>query len=140
MENGKEFLGRGLKFPLQVDPKTGQFSLVEEDEDIRESIGIILRTVRGERVMRPDFGTDIMEYLFSPANSAMQDNLSFEVQEDLLYQEPRIRDVEVTVRQPEGPDGTVTVEVGYTVRSTNSRYNHVYPFYVTEGSEGGGGE
>ena len=137
MENGKEFLGRGLKFPLQVDPKTGRFSLVEEEDDIRESIGIILRTVRGERVMRPDFGTDIMEYLFSPANSAMQDNLSFEVQEDLLYQEPRIRDVEVTVRQP---DGTVTVEVGYTVRSTNSRYNHVYPFYVTEGSEGGGGE
>ena len=140
MEHGKEFLGRGLKFPLQVDPKTGKFSMVEEEEDIRESIGIILRTVRGERVMRSDFGTDVMDYLFAPANASMQDSIAFEVREDLLYQEPRIRDVEVNVREPVGPEGSVTVEVSYTVRSTNSRYNHVYPFYVTEGSEGGGGE
>ena len=140
MEKGKEFLGRGLKFPLQVDPKTGKFALVEEEEDIRESIGIILRTVRGERVMRPDFGTDVMEYLFAPINDTLQDGISFDLQEDLLYQEPRIRDVEVKVLEPAGPEGSVTVEVSYTVRSTNSRYNHVYPFYVTEGSEGGGGE
>ncbi|MBR1497490.1 MAG: GPW/gp25 family protein [Oscillospiraceae bacterium] len=113
--------------------------MVEEEEDIRESIGIILRTSRGERVMRPDFGTDIVEYLFSPAGADIEDSLASEVQEELLYQEPRIRDVDVMVRQPEGPEGTITVEVGYTVRSTNSRYNHVYPFYVTEGSEGGGG-
>ena len=139
MEIGKEFLGRGLKFPLQVDPKTGKFSMVEEEEDIRESIGIILRTSRGERVMRPDFGTDIMEYLFSPAGAAIEDSLASEVQEELLYQEPRIRDVDVKVSQPEAPEGVITVEVAYTIRSTNSRYNHVYPFYVTEGSEGGGG-
>ena len=140
MEIGKEFLGRGLKFPLQVDPKTGKLSLVEEDEDIRESIGIILRTSRGERVMRPDFGTDIMEYMFSPVSENMEDSLAVEVQEDLLYQEPRIRDVDVKVHRAEEPEGGVTVEVAYTIRSTNSRYNHVFPFYVTEGSEGGGGE
>lgn len=139
MEIGKEFLGRGLKFPLQVDPKTGKFSLVEEEEDIRESIGIILRTSRGERVMRPDFGTDIMEYMFSPAGENMEDSLAAEVQEDLLYLEPRIRDVDVKVRRSEGPEGVITVDVAYTIRSTNSRYNHVFPFYVTEGSEGGGG-
>lgn len=140
MEIGKEFLGRGLKFPLQVDPKTGKISLVEEEEDIRESIEIILRTSRGERVMRPDFGTDIMDYMFLPASENMEDSLASEVREDLLYQEPRIRNVEVKASRTDGPEGSITVEVSYTVRSTNSRYNHVFPFYVTEGSEGGGGE
>ena len=53
--NGKEFLGRGLKFPLQVDPRTGKLAMVEHEEDIREAIGIILNTMQGERVMRPGF-------------------------------------------------------------------------------------
>lgn len=140
MEIGKEFLGRGLKFPLQVDPKTGKISLVEEEDDIRESIGIILRTSKGERVMRPDFGTDIIDYMFSPTSENMRDRLASEVQDELSYQEPRIRDVDVKVRRDEGTEGAIIVEVAYTVRSTNSRYNHVFPFYVTEGSEGGGGE
>ena len=33
--NGKEFLGQGLKFPLQVDPKTGKFAMVSQEEDIQ---------------------------------------------------------------------------------------------------------
>ena len=36
--NGKEFLGRGLKFPLQVDPRTGKFAMVGQEEDIREAL------------------------------------------------------------------------------------------------------
>lgn len=140
MEDAKAFLGRGVKFPLQVDPRTGKFAMVGGEDDIRESIGIILRTVRGERVMRPDFGSEVMEYLFSPADGGMRESLAFEIQEELSYQEPRIRDVDVSVRETDGLDGGVIVEVAYTVRSTNSRYNHVYPFYITEGSEGGGGE
>ena len=52
--------------------------------------------------------------------------------------EPRITDVEAKCREVNGQSGALVVEVTYTVRSTNNRYNHVYPFYVTEGSEGGG--
>ena len=39
---------------------------------------------------------------------------------------------------PHHSSGAVVIHVSYTVRSTNNRYNHVYPFYATEGSEGGG--
>ena len=67
--NGKEFLGRGLKFPLQVDPRTGKLAMADQEEDIREAIGIILRTGRGERVMRPDFGSNTMDYAFAPVSS-----------------------------------------------------------------------
>ena len=52
----------------------------------------------------------------------------------------RIRDVEVQCERPEGRDGALIIHVSYTIRSTNNRYNHVYPFYMTEGSEGGGAE
>ena len=136
----RQFLGRGLKFPLQVDGRTGKFATVSQEEDIREAIGIILNTVQGERVMRPEFGTDILEYIFAPSSSSTHHSLMQEVQEQLMFQEPRITDVEVSCRTDGRQSGAVVVEVGYTIRSTNSRYNHVYPFYLTEGSEGGGGE
>lgn len=136
--NGKEFLGRGLKFPLQVDPRTGKIAMVDQEEDIREAIGIILRTGRGERVMRPEFGADTMDYAFAPMSSSMTNAVAHELRLILLEQEPRIQDVEVQCDQLDQHNGTVVIHVSYTVRSTNNRYNHVYPFYQTEGSEGGG--
>ena len=107
--NGKEFLGRGLKFPLQVDRRTGEF------------------------------GSNINYYTFAPSSSSNRQTITRQIREQLLYQEPRIEDVEVTCRQMDQQTGAIVVEISYTVRSTNNRYNHVYPFYLTEGSEGGGG-
>ena len=138
--DGREFLGRGLKFPLQVDPQTGKIAMVSEEKDIREAIGIILRTSLGERVMRPDFGSTVMEYLFQPVTSGMLLQLADDVRQSLFEQEQRIEDIDVICTEHNGSLGGVLVEVSYTVRSTNSRYNHVYPFYLTEGEEGGGAE
>lgn len=135
--NGKEFLGKGFKFPLQVDPRTGKFAMVSQEEDIREAIGIILNTVRGERVMRPGFGSNVIEYTFASASSSMLQSIAYEVREQLLLQEPRIVDVEVDCTEMDRMSGAIVIEVSYTVRSTNNRYNQVYPFYMTEGSEGG---
>ena len=136
----RQFLGRGLKFPLQVDGRTGKFALSSQEEDIQEAIGIILNTVQGERVMRAEFGTNLLEYIFAPASSSTRHSLVREIGEQLLFQEPRITDVKAVCRTDSRQTGAIVVEVSYTIRSTNSRYNHVYPFYLTEGSEGGGGK
>ena len=136
--NGKEFLGQGLKFPLQVDPRTGKIAMSDQEEDIREAIGIILRTGQGERVMRPEFGADTLNYAFAPASSSLSSSINHDLRLILLEQEPRIQDVEVQCSQPDQLTGSLVIQVSYTVRSTNNRYNHVYPFYATEGSEGGG--
>ena len=136
--NGKAFLGRGLKFPLQVDPRTGMLAMSDQEEDIREAIGIILHTVQGERVMRPDFGSNIIDYVFAPSSSSVRQSLAREVWDQLLYQEPRIVDVTVECGEMDRMAGAILISGSYTGRSTNNRYNQVYPFYVTEGSEGGG--
>ncbi len=130
-------MGRGLRFPLQIDPKTGKFAMVSEEEDIAEAIGIIIHTVQGERVMRPDFGSNALDYTFSMSSDTERQSLSFDLQEVLSYQEPRIQDIEVECREADELEGALVIEVSYRVRSTNNRYNHVYPFYRTEGSEGG---
>ena len=135
--DGKEFMGRGLKFPLQIDPKTGKIAMVSEEEDIAEAIGIILNTIQGERVMRPDFGSNVLDYTFSAASESERQSLAFDLREQLGYLEPRIDDIDVNCKDTDELEGAIIVEISYRVRSTNNRYNHVYPFYRTEGSEGG---
>lgn len=132
--DSKSFLGRGLKFPLGIDPKTGKIAMVEFEDDIREAIGIIIRTSRGERVMLPDFGTDAEDYTFSPTGSGIGDTIVHDLTRDLQLQEPRIQDISVSCDSGTS-DGQLLISVGYTVRSTNNRYNMVYPFYISEGSK-----
>ncbi len=134
---GKEFMGRGVRFPIQIDPKTGKIAMVSEEEDIAEAIGIILNTVQGERVMRPDFGSNVLDYTFSTASDSERQSLAFDLREQLGYLEPRIDDIDVHCREIDELEGGIVVEISYRVRSTNNRYNRVYPFYKTEGSEGG---
>ena len=135
--NGKEFMGRGLRFPLQIDPKTGKFAMVGEEEDIAEAIGIILNTVQGERVMRPEFGSNVMDYTFSSSSDSERQSLAFDLRELLGYEEPRIDDIDVVCKETDELEGAIIIEISYRVRSTNNRFNRVYPFYRTEGSEGG---
>ncbi len=135
--DGKEFMGRGLKFPLQIDPKTGKIAMVSEEEDIAEAIGIILNTVQGERVMRPEFGSNVLDYTFSAASDSERQSLAFDLREQLGYLEPRIDEIDVRCRDTDELEGAIIIEISYRVRSTNNRYNRVYPFYRTEGSEGG---
>lgn len=129
------FLGRGWKFPIQIDKKTGHIATVSYEEDIQEAIGIILNTYIGERVMREDFGTNIADFLFDPANQLTIQNMTGSLAKLLQVQEPRIRDVSITSGESTDPfTGRIEFSVTYTVRSTNNRYNHVYPFYMDEGN------
>lgn len=131
----KEFLGSGLKFPLQVDPRTGKLALSQHEEDIAEAIGIIIHTSQGERVMRPEFGSNVADYAFSPTVHSARASIAYDIREQLLLQEPRIVNVQVDCQEENGQTGSLLIHVSYTVRDTNNRYNRVYPFYLTEGAE-----
>jgi uncharacterized protein len=129
----KEFLGVGWNFPLEVvklDDKRLSVKLAEYEESIRQSIRIILETARGERVMRPDFGCGIHERVFALNDSATRGIIEDEVREALLNWEPRIEVLDVEARA-EGSEGQVLmINIEYKVRSTESRFNLVYPFYL----------
>ena len=111
--------------------------MVSEEEDIAEAIGIIINTVQGERVMRPDFGTNVLDYTFSSDSDTDRQSLAYDLRAQLGYLEPRIDGIDVKCKDTDELEGAIIVEISYRVRSTNNRYNRVYPFYKTEGSEGG---
>lgn len=126
------FLGVGWAFPVCVD--AGATATAAYEEDIRQAIRIILGTNPGERVMRPDFGAGLSQFVFEPVNTATIESLKTRVQESLIDWEPRIdlEDVRVTADATEV--NKLLVDVHYRVRATNTHANLVYPFYLQEGS------
>lgn len=127
----REFLGVGWKLPIRINARGG-FSLSRHEQDIEEAIWIILSTAKGERVMEPDFGCGINDYVFAPNNPATRGSISFEVQKSLSEYEPRIEEVNVRVESFPESDNRLLIYVDYRVRSNNSKRNLVYPFYLTE--------
>ncbi len=129
----KEFLGKGWGFPPNIDSE-GLIGLVEKEEDISESIRIIIGTSKGERVMRADFGCGIHDYIFDVINTATLGLIKASVMEALVLWEPRIEVIKVSTSTERLNDGELIISIDYTVRSTNNRFNLVYPFYLTEGA------
>ena len=123
------FLGVGIRFPFGVDNrKSVAFSKYEED--VEQSILVILGTAKGERQMRPDFGCGIHDYVFAPNNTSTHTLVAHEVEEALVKWEPRVKDVKAEVNaDPERPN-RLLVDCSYVIRSTNSVFNLVYPFYL----------
>lgn len=125
----REFLGQGLAFPLQVNPRGG-IALATGERDIEQSIRIILETAPGERVMRPEFGCRIHELVFAPNNAATEGLLIHYIEEALDRWEPRIEVHEIEVTTPPGGSATLLAEVKYIIRDTHNERSIVYPFYL----------
>jgi len=129
----KDFLGRGWAMPVELGPQTGLVATVEYEEDIRQSILIILETAPGERVMRPNFGCGIHELVFTAVDSTALQRIRSEVEEAMRRCEARIDVLAVTVSEAATPQGKLLIELEYRVRKTNQTGNLVFPFYVREG-------
>lgn len=125
----RSFLGRGIAFPVRLDSK-GNVAMSEYEQNIEESIRIILGTAPGERVMRPDFGCRIHDYVFYPNNAATASIVSFYVREALAKWEPRIEDITVQVNPDPSLENVMRIDITYKVTRTNSVRNLVYPFYL----------
>ncbi|MEW5958666.1 MAG: GPW/gp25 family protein [Chloroflexota bacterium] len=126
----KEFLGQGLAFPFQVNPR-GEIALARGERDIEQSIRIILETMPGERVMRPEFGCRIWELVFAPRNPTTEGLLIHYVEQALSRWEPRIDLTEVRVSDDPVNEGAVLLEIDYLIKSTHDERSLVHPFYIT---------
>ena len=120
--DSRDFLGRGWSFPIAVDPRTGRIAMVSHEEDIRQSVGLILRTYRGERVMRPSFGSRAADYVFESDAQDFALSVSSELEGALTRCEPRIRDVKVAARMEGKDHTTAVVEISYTGFHINSSF------------------
>jgi uncharacterized protein len=122
----EEFVGQGLSFPLKLAPN-GSLALVNNDEELRQAIRLILGTAYGERPMRPEFGCGIHELVFAPANATTAGQAAYEVRRSLERWEPRVDVVDVEFDPSDA--SRMYVAITYKVKGTNDPRNLVFPFY-----------
>ena len=127
----RSFLGTGWNFPPTFRREWYGVEMLTGEEDVKSSIGIILCTITGERVMLPTFGCNLRDYVFEPMNVPNIAMIEKIVKDALIYHEPRIIVGDVT-STPFPDRGMLEINIEYTIITTNTRYNYVYPFYMTE--------
>lgn len=132
--NNNSFLGRGWTFPPVFQNKKGSVEMVSDEEDITQSLKIILSTRRGERLTNPYFGCAMHDYLFNPIDQTTKFMIKDAIKSAILEYESRIILEEVNIDLSEQLEGTVNVELVYLIRKINVRSNVVFPFYKLEGT------
>jgi phage baseplate assembly protein W len=124
-----EFTGNGWRFPIFPDA-AGALGYVAGDENVEQSLKILLLTDLGQRVMRADFGSKAHTLVFAPGSVQYLGLLETTIREAVRDWEPRV-DLEEVLAEADSKDETqITVYVGYRVRQTNTRANLVFPFYL----------
>ena len=128
------FLGTGWSFPPSFDPQLGIVNMLSDEADIQSSLEILLSTRLGERVMQPTYGCNLDEMLFEPLTTTLKTYIADLIRTAILYHEPRITVNKIDMTESNDLEGLVLIKLEYTVKSTNSRYNYVYPYYKNEKS------
>jgi uncharacterized protein len=129
----KAFLGKGWAFPPTFDKKTGSADMVQYEEDIWESLQILFSTSNRERIMQPEYGCNPEDYVFTTMNVSFLSYLEDLIKKNIAKFEPRIKLLDLVIA-PSMLEGSMEIRLVYLVRSTNTRFNRVYPFYKQEGT------
>ncbi|MDR3304118.1 MAG: GPW/gp25 family protein [Treponema sp.] len=130
----RNILGKGWAFPIGVDVR-GNITMTRYEKSIEEAIRIILSTTPGERLMRPEFGCAINELVFSPNRAQSIMLAEHYVREAITRWEPRV--TLKTVRGAPDADNSALahIHIDYEIRSVNTFFNMVYPFYLERGEQ-----
>lgn len=135
MKERTSFLGTGWGFPPSFEAQRGGVVMASDEEDIEQSLKILLSTRLGERIMLPDYGCNLEDLLFSPMDLTLKTFVRDQIQTAILYHEPRIDPIKVDFSESNDLEGELLILVEYIIRATNSRKNMVFPFYKGEGTE-----
>jgi uncharacterized protein len=133
-EENESFLGTGWGFPPNFVKGLNSVQMISGEEDIRSSLEILLSTSVRERIMQPTYGCDLSKLLFEPIDTTLRAYIKDLINDAVLYHEPRIILDDVTLDTSDSEEGMLKITLEYTVTSTNTRYNYVYPFYLNEGT------
>jgi uncharacterized protein len=134
MSEANSFLGRGWSFPPTFDRNTRQVVMLDGEADIKSSLQVLLSTAIGERIMQPKYGCNMDDLVFETLDTSLKTEIKNRIEIATLFFEPRINLEKTELIQSE-TGGMILVSIDYVVVTTNTRYNLVFPFYLSEGNK-----
>lgn len=128
-----KFLGIGWKYPPSFSMHSQGVEMVKDEVNVHNSLEVLLATLPGERIMQPQYGCSLEDFLFEPITTSIITRMTDRIEQAIISFEPRVRVLNVSIVDFVAEAGKIDIHVHYEIKSTNSRYNLVYPFYVEEG-------
>ena len=126
-------LGTGWSFPPRFDSLSKGAHMVSQVQDVHESLRILLGTVPGERVMQPGYGCGLQRMVFEPITETTLTEMRSLIEQAVLFFEPRVQLEQVEFDVEDLLGGVLRIELDYTIRTTNTRHNLVFPLYLEQG-------
>ena len=135
MSNDKDFLGKGLRFPVSIN-LNGGVSTSQYEENVRQSLFVILGTAPGERLNRPRFGCRIHDLMFAPNNPVTAARAEVFCEEAILKFEPRVEKVVCRAGPNAAEPNRLDIRIEYVIAGKNDhKRNLVFPFYLKPDEE-----
>lgn len=130
--NSRSLLGRGPAFPFSRS-ETGGLSYKEDIERINQSLFILFETPKGDRLMMPEFGSDLSKYRFDPLDKVLMERIRYTITEDIRRWEPRISltSIEFLADQNAIDNSTLYISISYRIINTDVIANYVYPYKLS---------
>ncbi|HET7505156.1 MAG TPA: GPW/gp25 family protein [Kofleriaceae bacterium] len=129
MANEKDFLGKGLRFPVSIN-LNGGVSTSQLEENVRQSLFVILGTAQGERLARPGFGCRIHDLMFAPNNPMTAARAEVFCEEAIYKFEPRVHKVTCSAETNPDEPNRLDIRIEYVIAGKNDKRNLVFPFYL----------
>jgi len=134
MDSENSFLGIGWSFPPRFDEINKEAVMVSTEEDILQSLKILLSTRPGERIMNTSFGCDLNQFMYEEMSETLFSHIREVISDAIIRYEARIDLEDIEIEYDNGLEGVLYITIAYQIRQTNSRHNMVYPFYILEGN------
>jgi len=108
----------GWQFPPSFGIGGGKVALVADEKDIQQSLEILLSTLPGERLLHPEFGCDLVHFLFDEISQGLITNLKNKIMDAIVRYEPRIKVSAISIQQEDNHDGKLLIIINYIILAT----------------------
>ncbi len=124
-------IGRGWAYPPTFTVEEKGVTMVVEEKEIEQSLEILLWTETEEREMRPDFGCDLGSMVFEQLTTTYLTKVKDSIETAIIKYEPRIELHNIRIDVDSDNAEMAYIHIDYSIRSTDSRFNLVLPFYAS---------
>ncbi len=119
MDEGR-VLGRGIAFPPRLG-RDGRVAWSEGEANVRDAVRVILQTGRRERLLLPEFGGGLEEFLFEPNTVTTRHLIADRITKMLAAWEPRLTVEAVEVEEDAADPRAAIATITYRLVATQAR-------------------
>ena len=104
----------GWSFPIDIDEKSGKIRTVSNNETIKQSVNMILKTQPFERKIFQYYGSELKSFMFGIADANYVYSFKKSVEDAISTWEHHVKELKVSVKANPGPVSQIEANIEYT--------------------------